>query len=452
MCQPSRQLRFQEGAGQEGQRRRQTRWSDAETARLSRRVLCRHRAGADPDNPKPFQSPEPAPFYPKEMHTLATEHMVIRMDDNFPGWTMPGVRHRLFAALMFLVFGLQSGTSSALAADSVSREATTCVLAQLDHIEGQVSSGSWQEGSPPTIEAIRNLRSHLDRMAPGERVATCYALARLGGGLDRHMPAYAQQVQLHLPPVLEPQRKWISSLTRKALDHVQTGFKALAPLQVHLYMGQSLEEVQRLAAASGFTPNDLEWPGHQWHQGCRPRNFLVGLANSKRVLICVTDIEDFTSDAADEFKSALMSLIAHEYFHSFQLQVSAALGGRRYDADATFGKPGPAWMLEGVAHYVGYRTAETPLQIRSRLERTVADYGYSQADRCRILKRQQRSFETVSGPRAVALLAVMDLEELAGSDSFARFYNDIGFTLDWRDSFERVYGGAPEELLGCEVN
>lgn len=370
------------------------------------------------------------------------------------GGSASGRWRRCFSILALTLLFLAPGGEGAMAASTALEKMRTCVIGQIALVRERAASGERDPLTQREEQGLREFESTVDSYDPFRLSAFCLALGRERPGGYHLWPSFRLgQQRLTLTDDLERMRGQAQALIDRAIGHVQEQFDGFAPLPVEFYVGRDPTALRRKARNLGFGPEDVEWPDGSWRPLCEAGQDLVGFANWNRIVVCLPDSFEPAEIEDEAFSRELLDLLAHEYFHTVQLQSAGMRSGAPYRLNEELGVPGPAWMLEGVAYYIGHRMNEEPEAIRRRLGKTVADYAYDdRSARCAVLERQQASFETVAGSRAVALLAVMELERLAGSGSFAKFYAEIGLTSDWRAAFGTVYGGAPEEVLDCPTD
>lgn len=351
----------------------------------------------------------------------------------------------IWTILLFAIMPAVSGN----AAGSPARE---CVANQLNALKDRQTRTPGAMSPHLTSARIQQLEYALDRMTKPLLIVTCNWLATLDEDLVRHWPSFERRVRIILSADFEPKRAEISEILEAELASSIQMFGHNAPLTVIFLIGNDPTDLDAKARALGWHPETRTDTGVNWKMQCDEPGVISGYADQFTAVVCLPGEAELYDLSDPDAGRIFRTVVTHEYMHAFQGQVAGGFHAKPYADNPVRGLPGPAWMLEGIAHYAGYRSAEKTGNIRARVERTISDYGYSKEDVCQILARQEASYESTAGPRAVAIQAVMNLETFGGPGSFARFYTDLGITQDWRKSFSRTYGGSPEEVLECTGN
>jgi len=337
-------------------------------------------------------------------------------------------------------------------ANALETEARSCVRNQIEALREARLRNPDDDSPLSRPDRLDSLEASLDQMDLGRLTVFCNMFGQLDRRLTAQWPSRRTRGEILIAPALEARRREITGLIDGVLDETGRSFGSDAPLPVTILVSNSAAALREMALDAGMEANRIAGTLETWRATCRRDGHIAGFASGFRLVICLNGDAGLYDFTAPNVVRIFRETVAHEYFHSFQFQASGTFGGGDYHAEPVLGLPGPGWMLEGVAYYVGRRTFASLPEIRAENEETVADYGYDQEYRCTVLKRQEAGYEATAGPRAVALLAVMALEERSGPGSFARFYSEIGFTYDWRRAFANTYGGSPEEVLDCPTD
>lgn len=184
-----------------------------------------------------------------------------------------------------------------------------------------------------------------------------------------------------------------------------------------------------------------------------------GFAKAKVVVICFSqelyevnrsfDLPE--SITAHQFNAELSEIISHETFHSFQFQAANIEGVQPFHADPRFGAPGPYWLLEGSALYVGLRSSFSMTDVRN-IARFAQSNGFTSLNSCAVISKYQDSFSIDEGASGEVLSMVSQLADRFGEQSLSEFYIAIGDTRDWELAFQSTFSGPLISAFNCAFN
>ncbi|WP_417516085.1 hypothetical protein [Minwuia sp.] len=277
----------------------------------------------------------------------------------------------------------------------------------------------------------------------------CFQFGQRVRALRQFWPTRSHRYEVFLSNALTPHETSLGKAVSGAIAHVQDTYRADVPVPVSIYLAASASGLATVSRKQGVSEDGIDSDIRLWSRVCRRDGSVAGFADAFRIVICLTGGSGAGLIEDPSYLKTVAAVVAHEYLHSFQSQVSGAFAQLPAGFLPVFGSPGPYWMLEGFPEYAGERMHTSVAGIKRRYQQTISDYDYRASDICRVRRRQVASFERILGPRTVAKLAVLELEERFGPESFGNFYADIGLTRNWRHSFANVYGGSPEAVLGC---
>lgn len=181
-----------------------------------------------------------------------------------------------------------------------------------------------------------------------------------------------------------------------------------------------------------------------------------GFAKATVVVVCLSqEVYEFNlsidlpeSTTAHKFSAELSEIISHETFHSFQLQATNTEGIQPYYENPRFGAPGPYWLLEGSALYVGLRSSFGKTDVIN-IARLAKSSSVSGLNSCEVIVSYKNSFSIDEGLSGEVLSMISQLADRFGEQSLSEFYIAIGNNGDWEFSFKSIFSGTLDSIFNC---
>ena len=137
------------------------------------------------------------------------------------------------------------------------------------------------------------------------------------------------------------------------------------------------------------------------------------------------------------FDANLAKIVIHEAFHNLQ---HVLVGGRNISDTGV----SPAWLTEGIAEYIAYRTTT---EYRLDSAETVRQMRIARVKNVGV---PLRALETYTGfapqnaPYPLSALAADRLAETGGETALVAYFEAIGRGMAWADAFRSAFGRAVE--------
>jgi len=327
-------------------------------------------------------------------------------------------------------------------------EAQKCVEDQVSHFKTVGSK---------TILPNRYAKSHGVKLIadlPGalsERGLTviCFDMGQSDAKLRELWPSQRLDIRVHA--VFKHEEASVSELSRlvrRSVDHVERFVGTKAPLTVDIFIGSSLRSVSQTMDQTLGASDSLASIERAWSRRCANSQKPGAFAKAKLIVLCIPS-ENELSVSIQQYQDTIIELLAHEYFHSIQLQISGAFSAIEYEKYPVFGSPGPDWLLEGSAQYIGLLERFSAQEIYSAFLADVDRLGYSDKEQCDRLIEQQARFDPMRGKRAISIIAVTKLINDTSWQRLVEFYADIGMSFDWKQSYRKVFETNSINPMGC---
>ena len=184
-----------------------------------------------------------------------------------------------------------------------------------------------------------------------------------------------------------------------------------------------------------------------------------GFSRAKVVVICLSRELNGVSRGIDlpksitalEFNAELTEIISHEAFHAFQLQATGVEEIQPYYENLRFGSPGPYWLLEGSALYVGLRSSFSTTDVR-KIASLAKLNGATNLEPCEVIVKYQNAFSIDGGVSGETLSMISQLADRFGEELLSEFYIAIGETGDWNLAFKMTFAETPDSIFSCKSN
>jgi len=147
----------------------------------------------------------------------------------------------------------------------------------------------------------------------------------------------------------------------------------------------------------------------------------------------------WTNDLAFPLKIGRQT-IAHEFFHIIQYR---AMGKTRVDSslDPAIVRPaGPTWLIEGSAHWWGWRVAVHSLGVSASTLLNHEKPALSLDQTPLELMESPNAFYSTQRAYSIGLLAVDFLMATRPPQALLEYFQDIGAGLSWQEAFVRAFG------------
>jgi len=139
----------------------------------------------------------------------------------------------------------------------------------------------------------------------------------------------------------------------------------------------------------------------------------------------------------------------YNYFSALVDQAGGSFFGFPTEVDEGESQKTYTWLFDAASWYAESRLLNPAGRLKQSYTPIAPSGGKHGPERCNSLQLDATQVSDDDAQFAEHMLAMVELEERFGADSFVRFFSDLGFTLDWRVSFQNVYGDTPEKVFGC---
>ncbi|WP_152615668.1 hypothetical protein [Leisingera sp. ANG-M1] len=347
-------------------------------------------------------------------------------------------------SLFFQALGFSLGFVL-LAAPAAADAFTACVqrqLADLGYDPGRTNGTL----VPATQRAWQNLRAahhgvfkeHLAELPPLSRKTAmhwCRELPALQPGLGKHLPSAAPVLLLADAPNVEKGVQRAYDQTRRFMDKeygiVLAGNIAIAAAgstrTVQGYVRRLLAELTPLK----YNP-DASIAAH-----CDTTFGVAGAAYLRFMYICWDNPHQADKAWLKRAKHWLGSMMAHEYMHLVQAELSGARA-EGWNSGAVRRRMGPHWLVEGGAELVAARFRKKVLRHRSPGLEELREGA--QGSRKSLKGMRVHKAVGTEADYDLAHYAVHVLTRISGEDALFGFWRRLGTGESWEQAFQQSFG------------
>ena len=314
-------------------------------------------------------------------------------------------------------------------------------------VQSQLAAAGFDPGTADGLLGART-RAALDEFQNANEVVTTRRFdAVMGPAICRKIGLIDTSQRLYWPSLSEPiDVVFAESVDEgfrtefiEVLNKSRDALEALLGIELAgrdiIIVGENAAEIERLVRShSGFTLTGLR---ESINDSCTSSRGFSGSAFPGIAVFCISD----QTNALD--KNWLDFLVAHEFFHLLQFQLSGALTSDRPDAEH-LEIEGPVWLIEGSAQAFGNKIAlQTP------------DWDYRLVNYARLknefpplqgLERRSSLRTDRANVYRAGTVAAIDLIELTGYPNIMNFYALMGYGRSWEAAFEEAFGMSAEEF------
>lgn len=375
--------------------------------------------------------------------------MVILMVDD--GKWMRGFKPMMLVLLFVsLLAGLSSPGSSVRAAE-VSTLSRQCVAAQLEAVSADPSSYAL----PPDrsrryhdffAETFHNV-AH-ENMDPVQSWRICQDLGAIFPNLKEFWPSRKGLFRYRFEESLEPFRDLIVEAIEIGTLHTRDRLGAETAFTINVLVGASFSELRSAGKNLHLPVRSWELLREAWETSCQQQGLWSAIADAMTIIICLPGGAGAYDFDVMETRFGLADLMADAYYWTFSLQAMGLFPVWHTDSVHNPENPEPPWLHLVSEHHASL-TLGSPIEDLQERAQEALDGQNGLRWTCQFMnntgniapQHEQSVWEVIS--------VISDLEDRAGRKSFTRLYTDLGFTLDWRVSFQNVYGDTPEKVFGC---